>query len=37
MNLLVWNCRGFKNLNTEKELGNIIWVKDPSVVFLTET
>ena len=37
MNHLVWNCRGFKNLNTEKELGNIIRVKDPSVVFLTET
>ena len=37
MNLLVWNCRGLGNLRTEKELGNIIWAKDPSVVFLVET
>ncbi|XP_075656619.1 uncharacterized protein LOC142626791 [Castanea sativa] len=37
MNLLVWNCCGLGNLRTEKELGNIIRAKDPSVVFLAET
>ena len=37
MNLLLWNCRGLRNQRTEKELGNIIQAKDPSVVFLSET
>ena len=37
MNLLLWNCRGLRNQRTEKELGNIIQAKDPSVVFLAET
>lgn len=37
MNLLVWNCRGLRNLHTEKKLGNIIRAKDPFVVFLVET
>ena len=37
MNLLMWSCRGLGNLRTEKELGNIIRAKDPSVVFLAKT
>ena len=37
MSCLFWNCRGLGNLRTEKELGELIQVKDPSVVFLTET
>ena len=36
MNLLVWNCRGLRNLCTGKELGDIVRAKDPSVVFITE-
>ena len=37
MNLKVWNCRGLRILSTGKELGDIIPVKDPSVVFIAET
>ena len=37
MNLLCWNCRGLENLSTEQELGDLIRVKDCSVVFLAET
>ena len=37
MSFLVWNCHGLGNLRTKKVLGNIIWEKDPSVLFLAET
>ena len=37
MNCLVWNCLGLGNLCTGKKLGDIIWAKDPSVVFIAET
>ena len=37
MNCLMWNYRGFGNLHTGKELGDIIQVKDPNVVFIAET
>ena len=37
MNCLVWNCHGLGNLRTGKELVEIIWAKDPSVVFIAET
>jgi len=37
MNCLVWNCCGFGNLHTRKELGEIVWAKDPSVMFIVET
>ena len=37
MSLLIWNCRGFGNLVTEKELGDLIRAKDPSVVFIAKT
>ena len=37
MSLLVWNCRGLRNLHTEDQLADFVWAKDPSVVFLAET
>ena len=37
MNCLAWNCRGFGNLRTGKELIEIIQAKDPSIVFIAET
>ena len=37
MSLLVWNCRGLRNLRIENELVTLIRVKDPSVVFIAET
>ena len=37
MNCLVWNCLGLGNLCIGKKLGDIIWAKDPSVVFIAET
>ena len=37
MNCLVWNYCGFGNLCTRKKLGDIIWSKDSSVMFITET
>ena len=33
----MWNCRGLGNLLTEKQLNDLIWAKDPSVVFIAET
>ena len=37
MNCLVWNCHGFGNLRTGKELGDLIRAKDPFVLFIVET
>ena len=37
MSIIVWNCRGLRNLCTGKELKVVTWEKDPSVVFLAET
>ena len=37
MNFLVWNCRRLWNLHTRKELGEIIWAKDPFFVFIAKT
>ena len=37
MNCIVWNCRRLGNLHTGKELGEIIRVKNPSVMFIVET
>ena len=37
MNLLVLNGHGLGNPCTERELGEIIWAKDPSVVFIAKT
>ena len=37
MSYLVWNCRELGNLRTGKELVELIWAKDPSMVFLFKT
>ena len=37
MFLLVWNCRGFGNLRTKDQLAELVWAKNPSVVFIAET
>ena len=37
MSCLAWNYHGLGNLRIGQELGEIIRVKDPSVVFLAET
>ena len=37
MSLICWNCRGLGNQRTEDQLANMVWAKDPSVVFLAET
>ena len=37
MSLLIWNCRGLRNLRTGKKLEVLIRAKDLSVVFLAET
>ena len=36
MSLIVWNCRGLENLRTENQLANLVWEKDPSVVFIAD-
>ena len=33
----MWNCRGLGNLPTEKELGDLTRVQDPSILFIAET
>ena len=33
----VWNCRELENLCTRKGLGELVWAKDPSIMFLAET
>ena len=37
MSILCWNCRGLGNQRTENQLADMVWAKDPSVVFLAET
>lgn len=37
MNCLIWNYCGLGNLCTGKELGEIIWAKDPSIMFIADT
>ena len=37
MSILCWNCRGLGNQRTENQLAEMVWEKDPSVVFLAET
>ena len=37
MSCLAWNYCGLGNLRVGKELVEIIWAKDPIVVFLAET
>jgi hypothetical protein len=37
MNCISWNCRGLGNLGTIQELAQLVRLKDPSVLFLSET
>ena len=37
MSILCWNCWGLRNQQTENQLADMVWAKDPSVVFLAET
>ena len=37
MSLLCWNCRGLGNQRTENQLAELVWAKDPSIVFLAKT
>ena len=37
MSCFAWTCRGLGNLRTGRELVEITWAKDPSVVFVAET
>ena len=37
MSILCWNCRGLGNQRIENQLVEMVWEKDPSVVFLAET
>ena len=37
MSLLCWNCRGLGNLQTIRELGDLVQAQDPVVMFLAET
>ena len=34
---LLWNCCGLGNPCTKNELTDLVWAKDPFVVFLAET
>ena len=36
MSCLVWNCCGLGNPYTENELTEMVWAKDPSIVFIAE-
>ena len=37
MSLLVWNCHGLVNPLTVDQLAELVWAKDPSVVFIVKT
>ena len=37
MNCISWNCRGLGNQGTVQELANLVRIKDPYVLFLSET
>ena len=37
MSLLFWNCQELRNQHTENQLAELVWAKDPSIVFLAET
>ena len=37
MSILCWNCRGLGNQRIENQLAEMVWAKDPSIVFLAET
>ena len=37
MSIICWNCQGLRNQRTKDQLADMVWAKDPSVVFLAET
>ena len=37
MSLLCWNCQELGNQHTENQLAELVWAKDPFIVFLAET
>ena len=37
MSLLCWNYQGLGNRCTENQLAELVWAKDPFVMFLVET
>ena len=37
MSLIVWNCRGLRNPQTIRELGDLIRAQDPTAMFIAET
>ena len=37
MSIICWNCRGLRNQRTKDQLADMVWAKDPSIVFLAET
>ena len=37
MSLLCWNYQGLGNQHTENQLAELVWAKDPFVMFLVET
>ena len=37
MSILCWNYRGFGNRQTVQEIGDLVWVQDPAIVFLAKT
>lgn len=37
MSCLAWNCCGLGNIHTRRKLVDIIWAKDPSIIFLAKT
>ena len=37
MSVIVWNCHGFGNLSTGKELEGMVRAKDPSAMFIVKT
>ena len=37
MSLLLWNCRGLGNQCIENQYSNLVWTKDPSIVFIAKT
>ena len=37
MSIICWNCRGLRNQRTKDQLTDMVWAKDPSIVFLAET
>ena len=37
MSLLCWNCHELGNQHTVNQLADMVWAKDPSILFIAET